>query len=120
MTVYLDQAVSGDQIWNLTGGNQVLFLACALDPLPSSVSHPDAGAPDHVLRAGWLSLGDSLVLPGSSAEDYWRLPIFLDFERLFWTPIPSTVGGTPEVAIASLIRVHMAVGVSGRLYVFGL
>lgn len=88
--------------------------------MPFSVSHPDASAPDHVLRAGWLSLGDSLVLPSSSAEDYWRLPIFLDFERLFWTPTPTGGPGVPFTVIASLIRVHMAVGVSGRLYVFGL
>jgi len=120
MPIYVDQTLSGDAVLNLVGGNQVLFVACRLTVVPFNVSHPDASAPDHILRAGWLSLGDSLVLPGSSAEDFWRLPIFVDFQNTFWTPIPTTVGGTPQVVIASLIRVHFAIGVTGRVYVFGL
>lgn len=120
MTVYLDQSVSGDQVWNLSGGNQVLFLACDLGPLPDYVSHPDSTASDHVLRAGWLSLGDTLVLPGSTAFEYWRVPIQVNFVHFFWTPIPTGVGATAATCIASLVRVHMAPGVSARLYVFGV
>lgn len=120
MTVYVDQVVTGDAVVGFVGGNQVLFVAVDLTAIPPSVSSVDATAPDHILRAGWFSIGDSLILPGSPAADYWRLPVHLDFEQMFWTPIPTTVGGTPQVVIGSRIRLHFAIGVTGRVYVFGL
>jgi hypothetical protein len=120
MAVYLDTTTSGDAVLNLVGGNQVLFVAIHVTTVDPSVSHPDATASDHLLRAGWFSLGDSLILPSSSAEDYWRPPNYFAFERMFWTPDPTTVGGTPQAVIASLIRTHFAAGCSGRVYVFGL
>lgn len=120
MTVYLDTTTAGDQVLGLVGGNQVIFVAIDLTTVDPSVSHPDSTASDHLLRAGWFTLGDSLILPGSAAADYWRDPMYFSFERLFWTPDPSTLSGAPGVMIASLIRVHFAFGCAGRVYVFGL
>lgn len=120
MGIYLDTAISGDQQFAFSGGNEVILVAIALDPVPFNVSHPDSSAPDHLLRAGWFSIGDSLVLPSTPAEDYYREPVFFGFERLFWTPVPTGSGGPPFTLIGSFIRTHCSTGVTGRAYVFGV
>jgi hypothetical protein len=121
MGVYIDQVVTGDVVVPCVGGNEVLLVCCRLTGIPPNVvSHPDATAPDHLLRAGWLSLGDTFSLPGDTPREYWRYPIYLDFETLFWTPVPTDSAAGPFRCIASLVRVHMAPGVAGQLYVFGV
>lgn len=47
---------------------------------------------DRYLRAGWIAFGD--IISGFAVSDgiYWRLPIFLDWDKTLWTPIPTNDG----------------------------
>jgi hypothetical protein len=114
----VDQDIAGDGIVTFAVTADVLFMLCRLDTLGPDVRELEASAPDHVLRAGWLTLGDQVTAFGET-HNYWRKPIFLDFATTLWTTEPSRVGATDGTLLASRIRWHLSVGTHGHLYVFG-
>lgn len=119
MPAYFDADISGSGQSALVSNN-VIYLVCRLTTLDRSVRILDPIPPaDHILRAGWLSLGDVLNVIGGVNVDYWREPIFLDFETTLWTPIASGGGGGPFTLQATLVRWSLAGSTSGHLYIFG-
>jgi hypothetical protein len=114
VSVPFDSDVSGDGTadWATIG---VLFVSVdltTLGPLPRPVDNTD-----HVIRAGWFSLGDSFDV-GLGTFDYWREPIYADFEHTLWTPNSTgDGGGALFTTVASRIRWHFADGVSAHIHV---
>jgi hypothetical protein len=114
-SIAFDSDVSGDgsASWSAAG---VLYVSCdllALGFLPRVVDNSD-----HVIRAGWFSLGDNFDI-GLGAHDYWRAPIYINFETQLWTPeVTGDGGGSAFVVTATRIRWHFATGVDAHLHVF--
>jgi hypothetical protein len=118
MPAYFDADIAGDGDAALAS-NQVIYFVAHLAVLDPLVRHLEPSASDHVLRAGWISFGDTLSVIGGSPFLYWRAPIWLDFERELWTPDPSTTGGSAAELFATRVRWHLQGVTSGHLYVFG-
>lgn len=119
MTVMLDRDIDGVGQDNLVGTSSVLFVAVAItDPGVLARPVPD-GTDDHFLRMGWFSLGDNFSVGVGDAFDWWRAPVWLDFERQLWTPDPSGVPGGAGVIQATRFRWALAPGVSAHAFVFG-
>lgn len=114
-----DADIAGDGSAVLTGSN-VFFLVCHLTATGGPVRELEQGSPDHILRAGWLSLGDQLNVIGGVDLEYWRAPIWLDFIDTLWTPVPSGIhAGAALTLLATRVRWHLAIGCAGHLYIFG-
>lgn len=111
-----DSAVSGSgsASWSSAA---VLFVSCDITTVGLGPRIVDDA--DHIIRAGWFSLGDSFDI-GLGTFDYWRLPIWVDFVHFLWTPIPSDlVGGAALALTTTRIRWHFESGVIAHLHVFG-
>jgi hypothetical protein len=119
MPTYLSRAIASDGEDSLSG-TSVVYIAWRLNVVDPLVRVLDPGNPDHVLRAGWLALEDSLDPFGFGTEHYFEPPIFLNFLRGLWTPDPSTGGGGALTRVASRIRWHLEGSTAGNLFVFGL
>jgi hypothetical protein len=119
MPAYLTTPIAGDAVSLLTG-TQIVYIAWKLTTIDPMVRELEPSAPDHVLRAGWIALGDSINPFGTGFEDYWTPPIWLDFVRGLWTPSPSTNAGAPLAQFGSKIRWHLNGSTDGFLFVFGL
>lgn len=120
MTVLFDNDILGDGISDLIGGTHVLYWECHLSALGGDVRELEVTAPDHILRAGWISLGDRFAIGGGPAMDRWRQPFQLNFLETLWTPTPSENAAGPFSLTASRVRWHLSPGTLGHLYVFGL
>lgn len=119
MPTYLSRTIAGDGTDLLTG-TQVVYMVWRLSTIDPMVREADPSNPDHVLRAGWLSFGDSLDPFSLGAQDYWQAPIFLNFTLGLWVPDPSHFGGGVMDHFASRIRWHLNGSTAGNLFVFGL
>lgn len=119
MPAYFDADISGDGSSALLS-NQVVYMVVHMITPSAGVRELESGSPDHVLRAGWVAFGDTLNVIGGVSRAYWRPPIFLDFNDLLWTPIPSAQPGTAFEMQATLLRWHIPVSGLYHAYVFGL
>lgn len=119
MTVLFDNDISGDGISDLVGSNHVLFWECHLTALGGDVRELEVTAPDHILRAGWVSLGDRFTIGTGPFLDRWRQPVQLNFLETLWTPIPSDSPGGSLSVLATRVRWHLSPGTLGHLFVFG-
>jgi hypothetical protein len=119
MPTYLNRAISGDGTDTLVG-NQIVYMAWRISTVDPMVRGVDPLNPDHVLRLGWISFGDSLDPFGFGAEDYWQPPIWLDFLLGLWVPSPSHFGGGVLDRFGTIIRWHLTGTSAGELHVFGL
>lgn len=117
MPTYLDRDISGDDT-DVLPSNQVIYAVAWLSALGGDVREGDAHS-GQILRAGWFSFGDLFNVIGATDREYWREPIYLNFQGTLWTPDPSTSGGGPLVLIASRVKWHLSVGTTGHLYVYG-
>lgn len=115
-------SVSGQGSNTFAATDQILFVAVHLSALGLDVRSPDLGITDHILRAGWFSLGDHFDNGSGTAYDYWRAPVWCDFPNTLWTPIPTHegTGFAPTTLVASRIRWSFGPGTSGYLEVFAL
>lgn len=121
MPAYLDADLSdsGVSSWD-TGGAGVLFVAWRVTVIGLGPNVPDpANNPDRMLRLGWLSLGDVLTIGGVSGDN-WREPIWLDFERGLWTPLPSNNTAESFQVIAHRLRWGFAPGTTVHVLVYGV
>jgi hypothetical protein len=115
MGVEFDGDVSGSGSASWTTSN-ILFVSAdlttlGLDPRPADDS-------DHVLRAGWWTLGDEFDI-GLGTFEYWRPVVHVNFTHQLWTPDPSGIQfGNPLTLVASRIRWHFAPSVLAHLHVF--
>jgi hypothetical protein len=117
-TIY-DAAIAGDGIGSLAG-SEYLYAVCRITAVPFGTRELEVGSSDHILRAGWISFGDSLGVIGGVTLDYWREVWWLDFITTLHTPRPSGVfGGAPLSEVASRVRWHIPPGGAAWLYVFG-
>lgn len=111
--IAFDADVSGDGSIDFASSG-ILFASIDITtagPLPRPVD-----SFDHILRAGWISFGDTFDI-GLGTFDYWRTPIFADFFHTLWTPDPSgdLTGGTFTI-VASRVRYHFSDGVAAHIH----
>jgi len=114
----LDIDISGTGIADLGGVQNLLFFGVFLDVLGLDVRLTEPARTDHMLRAGWVALGDHFDAIGGVDRDYWRAPIWLDFPAVLWTP-PSTetISTVPVSLLASRLRWSLSDGTSGHIFV---
>lgn len=110
--------IAGDSGATLAG-SEIFYAVCHFTSVGAPVRELEVGSPDHILRAGWVSFGDSLSVIGGSPISYWLPVWWLDFVSSFWTPNGSVVGTTPVGQNATLVRWHLQPGGSAELYVYG-
>jgi hypothetical protein len=118
MPTYLSRSISGIGQDTLSG-TDVLYVQVHIDNPGTGARLVDLAVPDHYLRIGWFSLGDSLPL-GAGSVDAWREPIFINTLDVLWTPLPSTSGSQALSVIATRLRWALPGGASGSITVFGL
>lgn len=101
---------------------QVLFVAVDLSVLGETIRLTEPLYSDHMLRAGWFSLGDNFDIGDGITQDYWRAPIWCDFPQTLWTANATHVGSglDPLTVISSRIRWSLSPGTSGWMRVFAL
>jgi hypothetical protein len=119
MPVYLDRSIAGDGVDILTG-SQIIYMVVSLSTIDPLVRVLEPSAPDHFLRAGWISFGDSLTLFGGGPLFYWEQPIYLDFAQTLWTPDPASAPGGVTTGFGTRIRWHLNGVTAGDVHVFGL
>lgn len=117
VAVYLDRAIADDGEDSFPS-NQLIYALIQLSGLGGDVRPVDVGS-GHIIRAGWIAFGDVFSAIDELETTYWREPVFLNFNRVLWTPNPSTSGGGPLTLIATRVKWHLGVGTVGHLYVFG-
>jgi hypothetical protein len=119
MTLYFDGSVSGSGVADLVSGQDVQFVSVDVTTVGPLSSIIEADNPDHVLRVGWVSLGDHFDV-GFGDVDHWREIIWVNFEQVLWTPQPSgIVGGAPLSVLARRVRWWFNSGTVAWLRVFG-
>jgi hypothetical protein len=121
MPFYFDGDVSGQGAADLVGGSRVLYVAVHLSALGDQVHGTGDTVTDHILKAGFVSLGDHFSIGVELPHDWWRAPIWFDWEDTLWTPIPSAdaAGGALSVQ-ATRVRWYLSPGTAGHLSVFGV
>jgi len=117
MTVLYDADIAGDGV-DLMAGSSVIYMVWYLNVLDPEVRQVHPSVPEYILRAGFISFGDSLAVIGGS-NFYWQPPIWLDWIRGMWTPTPNTVGGGPTEQYGPRIRWHLNGTTAGHVYIFG-
>ena len=118
---YHDTVTDSDVV-AFAGASQVLFVAIRLVTLGDDVRRTEPLRTDHILRAGWVSLGDVFDINGGGNDDYWREPIWADFPNTLWTPIVTNVGAglDPATVVASRVRYSFSPGTEAEVYIFAL
>lgn len=119
MPVYYDADISDSGAADLVGGSSVLYAAIHLTALGPLVTVPWAGETDHILRAGFVTLGDHFDIGDGDSHDWWRAPIWLDFVDTLWTPLPSGDSGGGLVVQATRVRWSLSPSTTGHLHIFG-
>jgi len=119
LTAYYDATVSGEGQASLSGGQDVYLVASTVLALGNDVRHPEPENTDRLLRFGWFSLGDEFDI-GDGTIFYWRPPVWIDWTQQIWTPVGSTLGGTPITVLSRFVRWHINDGGSLHLWVAGL
>jgi hypothetical protein len=119
MPVAFDADVA-DQGEAALAANNIAYAVLHLDTVGPAARPLEAYAPDHYMRIGWLSFGDTLSVIGATARHYWRAPLWVDVTDLLWTPDPSSYPLGALTLFATRVRWVFATGTSGHLYVFSL
>jgi hypothetical protein len=119
LTVLFDGDISDAGAADLVGGSNIFFVTVHLTALGPLVSIPWSSDTDHILRAGFFSLGDHFDIGDSDVHDWWRAPIWIDFSDTLWTPLPTTDSSGPLTVVATRVRWSLSVGTTGHLHVFG-
>lgn len=86
---------SGTEVF---GDIQVTDMIIDVVTLGTLARRLELNDPDHILRFGWVSFGrieDEFTEP----RHYWRAPIWIDFEHMFWTPVPQYQAGAADLTI---------------------
>jgi hypothetical protein len=114
--------VGGSAEIDLGSTVQVLFMGMRLVTVGSGVRYLELGVTDHVLRAGWVSLGDHFDIGDGTDRNYWRAPIWADFEHTLWTPVETNVGTSldPITVLASRLRYSFIADTTAEILVLGL
>lgn len=117
MPVYLDQAIDTDGQAALAG-LYVIVVVVKLTALGGLVTVTDAGSPDHVLRAGWVAIGDGIDI-GDGVETFWDPPQWIDFVNARFA-YDFDQNFVLNVRRANRIRWHLSPGTTAHLHVDGL
>lgn len=114
--------VSGTAEISFAATSQVLFVAVRLSVVGDTVRYTELGVTDHLLRAGWVSLGDHFDIGDGVDRNYWRAPIWVDFEHILWTCNPTHVGTglDPTTMVASRLRYSFSAGTTAEILVLAL
>jgi hypothetical protein len=114
-----DADIAGEGIDSLSGSH-IWYAVARIITVPPSARILEVASDGHILRAGWISFGDTLSVIGATSRDYWRSVWWLDFIDSLWTPVPSTgEGGGPLALAASRVQWSIPTGGLAHLYVFG-
>src|SRR5258708_34849073 len=121
MPFYFDGDVADSGAADLVGGSRVLYAACHLTALGNLVHGTGDGLADHVLKAGFFSIGDHFSIGVALPHDWWRAPIWLDFIDTLWTPVASAdAANAPLCVQATRVRWFLTPGTHAHLSVFGI
>lgn len=101
---------------------QVLFVGARVVTLGDDARLTEPLRTDHMLRAGWFSLGDHFDIGSDTDRNYWRAPIWLDFPTTLWTSNPTNVGTglDPTTTLASRFRYSLSPGTEVQFLVLAL
>lgn len=118
MTTLYSASLSGSGT-DIMAGTWVTFAV--IEALTVSPGASLVDVPDHYLRAGWIAFGDAISGLSVSNGDYWRPPIFVNWDRNLWTPVPTNDAGlTLNLQMrATKIRWFMPAGSSVYVQVEG-
>lgn len=117
----LDRDISAAGVDNLVGTSRLLFVALEITAIGGLVRDSGDGQPDHILRAGWFSIGDNFSVDTGPLMDWWRPPVWIDFEDLLWTPSPSYDAAGGALALqATRFRWWLSPGTTAHVYIFGV
>jgi hypothetical protein len=87
MAIIIDQDISGAGLVSLGPTlTQISFWTVHLTTLGPEVRPLEASSPDHILRAGWVAMGNFLSQGQQAAGGYWLAPTWLDFDHSYWAP----------------------------------
>lgn len=119
MTALVDQDIANAGIVGFGGVKHVQQVYVWIRAYGGQVTHPDATF-DHVMRAGWVSLGLQSSIIGAVSSGYWRPPIWLNFQGTWWTPDPqSSEAGVLNFDQADQVRWCLSAGTLAHIYVYG-
>jgi hypothetical protein len=119
MPVVFDGSVSGSSSASLGGGVHVIFWSFDLTTAGEDVRHTPPFSVDHLLRVGFIALGDNFDGGVGTAFDHWQEPHWINYEHTMWLPEPALDGGgTVLTQFASLVRWSLSPGTEGWLHVF--
>lgn len=77
----MDQAITGSGVIDFGGPQNVDHVTVHVTTFGGLCRFPDDGVTDHVLRAGWISLGYELTEGGQDTAIYWLPPWHIAFEH---------------------------------------
>lgn len=119
MALYFDSVVSGTAAVDLPAPSHVIFVAADITVMGPGVGQLGQDLGDHRSRVGWFQLGDHFDI-GEGAIDRWREPVWINWDGVLWTPVPSTdSGGGALSVVAPRMRYWFSAGTSVRLYIYG-
>lgn len=121
MTIYLDQAISGNGSYHF-GGAQIQYVLVHLDSVGGEVFVSDLTNPDVLIKAGWFALGSEDSYGTSSTHVFWTERKWINYLDFQWHPEPTVIpsGGIDLCVWASDIRWAMSPGTSGLMLVVGI
>lgn len=119
MGVVFDSSVSGSGSSSLGGGVHIIFWSFDLTTSGDDVRATPPFSVDHLLRIGFIALGDTFDGGIGTSFDHWQPPVWINFEHSMWLPVPALDGGgTPLTQFASVIRWSLSPGTVGWLHAY--
>jgi hypothetical protein len=119
MPVTFDGDISGDGTADISGGsNRVIFWSVDVLTQGPDVRGLPFFSPSHLMRVGFITLGDHFDLGGGDTE-YWQPPVWLNFTHNLWIPSPSSdAAGNALSQFATLVRWALGDSTTAHLHVF--
>lgn len=121
MPIVFEDTVFDAGTADLGGVQHIAFWAAYMTAYGPVVNTPQHFGMDHMVRLGFVTLGDHFDNGDGMDVPYWREPVWLQFERNLWTPNPVYDGsGVFLSTLASWVRWSLSPGTEMHLRVFAL
>lgn len=116
----IDIDISGQGTYDVGSAANMLFWEVHLRNLGPFVTFPEAGNPDKILRAGFITWGDDNSVIDGTDFTYWKPAVWLEFvNQIFTTPV-DTIGGNSGTFVAHYFRWSLTPGTDGHIYGYAL
>lgn len=114
----IDEVVSGQGEID-SGEYQMTWMDIHVTQLPDDLHRLAPGVDDdRFARLGWVSFGYGENNNDDGFRNYWRAPIWIEFENFHWTPIPAYFGGDLTIW-TTRFRYSLAEGAEAHIWVYG-